>query len=161
VELPKTDLKFTNFFAIEEEKEIEKREIYTYEKLGVTKKEFQYLVNIIFTEANLENSEGQELVVLTIMNRVQHEKFPDDVISVINAPNQFGGRWVKSWGNYTQGNVDNVINALSRIKNGELEDWEKEVLFFHNPEVDSNSYAGKYGLKILKVVGGHTFLGYR
>lgn len=148
-------------FAFETHEEDGRYEFQTYESLGVTEKEFWYLVKICFTESNLENSLGQEAVVITIINRVSHEKFDDDIMNVINAPSQFGGRWVKSWGNYTQENVDNVINALSRVKNGELKDWEKEILFFHNPEVDSNSYADKYGLKILKVIGGHTFLGFK
>lgn len=148
-------------FKIETLEEDTRYEFQTYESLGVTRDEFWYLVKLVFTEGNLESTEGQEEIILTVLNRVNHAKFDNDIISVINAPSQFGGRWVKSWGNYTQENVDNVINALSRIKNGELADWEKEVLFFHNPEVDSNSYAGKYGLKILKVIGGHTFLGFK
>lgn len=147
-------------FKIKTLEEDKRFEFQTYESLGITEEEFWYLVKIVFTEGNLESAEGQEGIVLTIINRVNYEKFDNDIISVINAPSQFGGRWVKSWGSYAQENVDNVINALNRIKNGELKDWEREVLFFHNPEVDSNSYAEKYGLKILKVISGHTFLGF-
>lgn len=148
-------------FDFESQEENELYEFKTYESLGVTWKEFWYLVNIVFTESNLESQSGQEAVVITVINRVNHVKFDDDIISVINAPSQFCGRWAKTWGKYTQQNVDSVINALSRIKNGELEDWEKEVLFFHNPEVDSEAYAEKNKLNILKVIGNHIFLGFK
>jgi hypothetical protein len=154
------EIELENYFEIDMVNEEEKVGFETYESLGVTKEEFWYLTYLVFCESQLESSLGQELVVLTALSRTQDSRFPNDIISVINSPYQFGGRWMDSWGSYTQANVDNVISALVRFRDGELDDIEKQILFFHNPEVDSEKYAEKYGLKILMVVGGHTFLGY-
>jgi spore germination cell wall hydrolase CwlJ-like protein len=147
--------------SIQDMEEKHTHEFHTYDSLGVTKDEFWNLVYIVYTESNLESDKGQQLVVHTIMNRVGDSRFADSIVGVIEQPSQFCGRWVDSWGEYTQANVDNVIRALANRIEGKASETELSVKFFHNHNVvASRGYANRFGLEQVVVEGNHTFLDY-
>lgn len=47
----------------------------------------------LYTEAGGEGKVGMELVADTVITRVQHEKYPNDICKVVLQPNQFN--WTK------------------------------------------------------------------
>ncbi len=49
------------------------------------------LALVVYTEARGEPLDGQLLVAEVVLNRVQSEKYPDDVCSVAFEPHQFSG----------------------------------------------------------------------
>ena len=51
--------------------------------------ELMCLATAIFFEARDQPITGQELVVEVIINRAEHERFPDDVCSVVYQPKAF------------------------------------------------------------------------
>jgi spore germination cell wall hydrolase CwlJ-like protein len=137
-------------------------DFFRYEDLGVTEDEFWYLVKIVYTEANMESDKGQQLVVYTILNRVGDDRFADSIKGVIDQPSQFCGRWVDTWGNFTQKNVDNAIQALYNRSIGVASEQQLSVKFFHNHNVVSTrGYADRFGLEVVSVEGNHTFLDYK
>lgn len=62
-----------------------------YEKL--TKEEIDLIALVTMAEAEGECEDGKRLVIDTILNRVDHERFPNTVHDVIYQPNQFTPMW--------------------------------------------------------------------
>jgi hypothetical protein len=50
-----------------------------------------YIAKTVYGEARGTSVDGQEQVIWCILNRVDHPSFPDTIIEVITAPNQFHG----------------------------------------------------------------------
>jgi spore germination cell wall hydrolase CwlJ-like protein len=152
----------------EKEKEVETRKFITLEDLGVTEEEFDLLCSITFTEGGAENDYGQQLVVHTIMNRVEYDGFGDTIEDVIFAQNQFDGINSKNFKRFTHANfgdayltvAKNVTEALTIRMNKEMKDYEKKIFFFHNPKYVSKNYMQKNRLVEIVSVGGHRFCGF-
>ena len=99
-------------------------------------------------EAEGESEEGKRLVIDIILNRVDHEKFPNTIKEVIYQPHQFtsihNGRINKCY----------VTDEISQLVEEELVTrTNDEVIFFTAGEY------GKYG-KPLFSVGNHYFASY-
>lgn len=76
-------------------------------------------------EAEGECEEGKRLVIDTILNRVDHERFPDTVAEVIYQKNQFSSMW--------NGRVDRCYvmdNIVQLVKEELLNRTNYEVMFF-------------------------------
>lgn len=130
---------------------------YTYDDLGVTKEEFKILCRIVFTESNLEDDFGQQLVVHTIMNRVESNKFKNDIDSVVFRKNQFDGINLDSFGDYNMNNVSNVYEALCDRKDRLVEDWVYNIVYFHNPDGVGDSYLSDNEMVEIVTIGNHRF----
>lgn len=133
-------------------------EFVTYEDLGVTEQEFWMLVYTVSAEARGESQEGRYWVVYTILNRVAHPSFDNDIVSVIESPNQFSGRWVDNYGLYYDENVQDVVDAITLWNSGELT-VEYDILYFNAFNDVDSEYAGRYGLRLIREIGNHRFYG--
>ena len=102
----------------------------TYE-YSLTEEEIELIALVTMAEAEGESEYGKRLVIDTILNRVDHDKFPDNVEDVIYQKGQFSSMWN---GRVDRCYVDDYICDLVR---DELEDRTNEETIFFT--------AGKYG----------------
>ena len=58
-----------------------------------TSSELELLALVTMAEAEGESEDGQRLVIDTILNRVDHPRFPNTIEDVIYEPNQFTSMW--------------------------------------------------------------------
>lgn len=91
-----TDIKFKNILMAKEQEETTKK----VSKTKVNKKENKkpnkdtYLLALVcMAEAEGEPEYGQRLVIDTILNRVEHDKFPNTISGVVYQKNQFTSMW--------------------------------------------------------------------
>lgn len=130
---------------VEKVKEIEVDEEETY---GLTDEEIDLIALVTMGEAEGESEHGKRLVIDTILNRVDHERFPDTVKEVVYQKNQFSPMWngrIKKC--YVKDDIrELVIEELKSRTN-------YDVVFF-----TSVGYS-KYGKPLFKV-GGHWFSSY-
>lgn len=117
-------------------------------KITMSKEDIELIALVTMAEAEGECEEGKRLVIDTILNRVDHERFPNTVSGVIYQPNQFTSMHN---GRVDRCHVDEYICQLVRE---ELKSrTNTEVIFFH---------AGKYsnyGSPLMQV-GNHYFSSY-
>lgn len=59
----------------------------------ISQEEIDLIALVTMAEAEGECEEGKRLVIDTILNRVDHERFPDTVAEVIYQKNQFSSMW--------------------------------------------------------------------
>ena len=134
----------------------------TLDDLEISQDELELLASITFAEANLEPDLGQELITVTILNRLYDSQdwWGYDLNSIVDNPSQFNGATNPKFGYYTQQNLTNVINAIYKHKNGLYEEKYYDILYFHNFNIiDSEDYMDKYGLYEIIRIGGHLFMG--
>lgn len=109
-----------------------------YEKLS--KEEIDLIALVTMAEAEGECEEGKRLVIDTILNRVDHERFPNTVHDVIYQPNQFTPMW--------NGRIERceVRDDIVQLVLEELEcRTNYDVIFF-----TAGSYS-KYGVPLFQV----------
>ena len=115
---------------------------------GLSDEEIELIALVTMAEAEGESEEGKRLVIDTILNRVDHEEFPDSVEDVVYQRNQFTSMW--------NGRVDRCYvdeDICNLVREELLQRTNYEVVFFM-----ANKY-GKYG-KPLLVEGNHYFSSY-
>ena len=61
--------------------------------ISVSNEDIELLALITMAEAEGENEEGKRMVIDTILNRVDSERFDNTISEVIYAPNQFTSMW--------------------------------------------------------------------
>lgn len=133
---------------IVEESESETEPIEVIEEELLTQEEIELIALVTMAEAEGEPEEGQRLVIDTILNRVDHERFPDTVHGVIYQKNQFTSM--------SNGRVDKcyVKEDICELVREELKTrTNHEVIFFTADEY------GKYG-KPMFPVANHYFSSY-
>lgn len=110
--------------------------------------DIQYLAQLTIAEAGNQTVLGKRLVIDTVLNRVEHEKFPNTIREVIDQTNQFSP--VSSGSIYRYSATDEIISLIHE----EIERrTEPDVIFFRAGEY------GPYGVPMYKV-GGHYFSSY-
>ena len=115
---------------------------------SLTDEEIDLLALVTMAEAEGEPEEGKRLVIDTILNRVDHERFPDTVHDVIYQPKAFTSMWTSR--------VDRcyVRDDIRQLVIEELESrTNDEVIFFRTDHYHS------YGTKLFQV-GNHYFSKY-
>lgn len=131
-------------------------------KEEITATERYYLAKIAMAEAEGESIEGKALVILTILNRVNSDEFPDTIEEVIFqhkekqdgtvtyqfSPVRPGGRW------WTTEPTDSCYNAVELVIDL---DWDesKGALYFESSKSDDNWHSRN--LEFLFKNGGHRF----
>lgn len=118
------------------------------EEEKVSKEDIELIALVTMAEAEGEPEEGQRLVIDTILNRVDSERFPDTIYDVIYQPNQFSPMW--------NGRIDRceVREELCALVRDELESRTNyDVVFFN-----AHHYS-KYGVQLFQV-GNHYFSSY-
>lgn len=133
---------------VEEEPVIEYQESSDTTTTTITDQEIELIALVTMAEAEGESEEGKRLVIDTILNRVDHERFPDSIEEVIYQPSQFSSMW--------NGRVDRcyVDEAICELVREEIENrTNDEVMFF-----TAGRYS-KYGEPMF-IEGNHYFSRY-
>ena len=117
-------------------------------EIDLSEDEINLIASITMAEAEGESEKGKRLVISTILNRLESERFPDTVEDVVYQKNQFevttNGRLGKCYA--TEENVNFVKKELLSRSN-------YEVMFF-----TSGDY-GRYGQPMFRE-GNHYFSSY-
>ena len=117
-------------------------------ELGMSDKDVDLIALVTMAEAEGECEKGKRLVIDTILNRVDSERFPNSVSGVIYQKNQFSSMW--------NGRVDRcyVMDDIRELVIEELESrMNSDVIFF-----TAGQY-GNYGTPMFSV-GNHYFSKY-
>lgn len=133
---------------VEEEPVIEYQESSDTTTTTITDQEIELIALVTMAEAEGESEEGKRLVIDTVLNRVDHERFPDTIEEVIYQPSQFSSMW--------NGRVDRcyVDEAICELVREEIENrTNSEVMFF-----TAGRYS-KYGEPMF-IEGNHYFSRY-
>ena len=113
--------------------------------LPLTDAEIDLIALVTMAEAEGESEEGKRLVISTILNRIDHERFPDTVNGVVYQRNAFevmhNGRINRCY--VTESNRELVISELQNRTN-------YDVVYFRSGHYSS------YGTPLFKV-GNHYF----
>lgn len=113
-----------------------------------SKEEIELIALVTMAEAEGEPEEGKRLVIDTILNRVDHEYFPDTVSEVIYQKGQFTSMW------NGRSNRCYVSDDICKLVNEEIESRTNyDVIYFHAGRYPS------YGSPIIQV-GNHYFTSY-
>lgn len=113
-----------------------------------SEEDIKLLALVTMAEAEGESEEGKRLVIDTILNRVDHLYFPDNVSGVIYQEGQFSSMW--------NGRVNRcyVSEDIIKLVEEEIDSrTNSEVVFFH-----AGRYSN-YGTPELQV-GNHYFSSY-
>lgn len=119
------------------------------EYMGYTMEEIELMALVTMAEAEGESELGKRLVIDTILNRVDHKRFPDTVHGVIYQKNAFESMW--------NGRVDRceVRDDICQLVKEEIESrTNEEVVFFQ-----MHNYS-PYGIDLFKE-GCHYFSKYK
>lgn len=114
----------------------------------LTNREIELIALVTMAEAEGESELGKRLVIDTILNRVDSNRFPDTVRGVVYQPHQFTSMW--------NGRVDRceVRDDICQLVREELVSrTNREVVFFRT------DYYSKYGTPVFQV-GNHCFSKY-
>ncbi len=111
----------------------------------ISEDEIDLIAQLVMAEAEGEPEEGKRMVIDTVLNRVDHPHYPDNVHDVIYAPAQFSPMWN---GRFERCYVKYDIKEL--VKEELLERTNYEVIYF-NAEHYSD-----YGTPLFQV-GKHYF----
>lgn len=117
---------------------------------SISKKEKELLARLVHAESKGEPFAGKVAVAAVVLNRVDHNQFPDSIEEVINQNGQF--QPVDNGAiNEPAGELDKkaVRNALA------LEDQGDGALFFFNPEIAESQW--QKSRIVTNVIGNHQF----
>lgn len=120
-------------------------DVYTAVTEIVSEDEFEALSRICLGEAENQSELGQRLVVDTVLNRIDSQKWDDDVISVITAKGQYSAY---SCGRYDRVEVTEEVSQI--VVEEVLDRTNYDVVYFN-----TDNYA-TYGTNEFKV-GDHYF----
>ncbi|GLB60491.1 cell wall hydrolase [Cytobacillus sp. NCCP-133] len=138
-------------------------ETLTYKKIEVNTKEAastdhrfikpeekKLLARLVQAEAEGEPFEGKVAVADVVLNRVEHEQFPDTVKDVIYQKNAFEP--VQN-GSINEPASNEAVQAVETA----LVDKEKnvELLYFYNPETATSQWI--FSREVVKKIGNHAF----
>lgn len=122
--------------------------------IDVSDAEYEELAKIIMCEASGEDFDGKVLIGNVVMNRVNSDRFPDDIISVINQESN----GVYQFSPVGSGNWDSVVpseecyKAVDAVLNGYTISYK--ALYFES--CDGESWHSR-NLELLFEHGGHRF----
>lgn len=118
------------------------------EPITMSQEDIELIALVTMAEAEGESEFGKRLVIDAILNRVDHEKFPNTVHDVIYAPNQFTSMW--------NGRADRCYvreDICELVKEELVHRTNDDVVFFN-----ANGFPS-YGEPVA-IVGNHYFLSY-
>lgn len=133
------------------------REVMTtaYTNTVYNEKDYNTLCRIVEAEASGEDIIGKIMVANVVLNRVEHEKFPDSVYKVVYASGQFSP---VSNGRINRVKVsEETKEAVERALSGE--DYSEGALYFAARKHASSSNMSWFDRALTKVAvhGGHEF----
>lgn len=117
-------------------------------EITMSNEDIELIALVTMAEAEGESEEGKRLVIDTILNRIDHPRWPDTAYEVIYQKSQFSSMW--------NGRVDRcyVSEDICQLVREELQNRTNyDVVFF-----TAGAY-GNYGTPMFQV-GNHYFCGY-
>lgn len=117
-------------------------------------RDLKCLSDAVYWETRGADSQGARLVADVVLNRVEHEEFPDSVCAVVHQPHQFAAgvaenRPILEPRAYEE-SVDVALDAYID------DERDHEALFFINASIGVPSWAR--GLAVVTRVGDHVFM---
>lgn len=149
-------LKIALKFAVSETelKSINKNKLQPGEKIiipeSISNNELDLLARLVHAEAKGEPFSGKVAVASVVLNRVEHNQFPNSIEKVIKQEGQFqpvDNGAIKE----PAGQMDKKAVKLALA----LEDQNDGSLFFYNPDIAENHW--QKNQKVTKVIGNHHF----
>jgi N-acetylmuramoyl-L-alanine amidase len=117
---------------------------------SISKKEKDLLARLVHAEAKGESFEGKVAVASVVLNRVEHEEFPNSIEKVIKQEGQFqpvdNGAIKEPAEKLDQKAVQTALAIV---------DQDDGSLYFYNPEIADNHW--QENRKVTKVIGNHQF----
>jgi N-acetylmuramoyl-L-alanine amidase len=144
-----------NNTIIEAEQKEEKKvkaiaEEQTEMEVAITNKEYDLLARAVYSEARGEPFQGQVAIAAVILNRVEHENFPDSISDVIFQPSAFtavqdGQFWLTP--------DSSAYEAVEKALAGN--DPSGGATFYYNPVTATSQWI--YSRPIITAIGKHVF----
>ncbi|WP_394137167.1 cell wall hydrolase [Cytobacillus oceanisediminis] len=130
--------------------EVNTKEASLTDHLFIKAEEKRLLARLVQAEAEGEPFEGKVAVADVVLNRVEHEQFPDTVKDVIYQKNAFEP--VQN-GSINKPASNEAVQAVETA----LVDKEKneELLYFYNPETATSQWI--FSREVVKKIGNHAF----
>lgn len=116
----------------------------------ITNEEKDLLARLVHAEAEGEPFAGKVAVADVVLNRVEHEQFPDTVKDVIFEENAFEP--VQNDSIYETADKESQEAVENALENDEM---DKEVVYFYNPETATSNWI--LTREIVKTIGNHAF----
>ena len=124
--------------------------------IDFTQPENVLLAKIVHAEAKGEGLEGKQIVAEVILNRVEHEIFPDTIKEVVSQPRQFQPYSSRSYLNEKPN--EETYRAIVKAYNER--NLPENVLYFCNYDIISDANKRWFDTKeYYDKVGNHTFFG--
>ncbi|MGO4889883.1 cell wall hydrolase [Anaerobacillus sp. MEB173] len=121
------------------------------ELLSISNEETELLARLVHAEAKGEPYVGKVAVATVVLNRVEHEEFPDTIEEVIYQKNAFEP--VSNGSISEPADKEAHLAVHEALTNPENED--KELLFFYNPKTATSDWI--FTRKVIKTIGNHAF----
>lgn len=144
---PTDEIESDELIEVEEVEEQQTKE----ESKSYSDDDLYWLSRIVSAEAKGESEKGQIAVANVVLNRVEHESFPDSIKDVVFEKGQFSPVNDKSI--YNEPTADAVESTIKALEGEVVVD--EDVLFFYNPKIAPNSWASKR--KEATTIGNHRF----
>jgi N-acetylmuramoyl-L-alanine amidase len=132
--------------------QLEKQELKEVVVVEEENHELIWLARIISAEAKGEPIEGQIAVGNVVLNRVEHEDFPNTIEEVIFQKNQFSP--VNNGSVYNEP-TETALEVAEMVLNGERV-VDRDVLYFYNANIVSRG-SWIRSRNTVEVIGNHTF----
>ncbi|MFC0560594.1 cell wall hydrolase [Halalkalibacter alkalisediminis] len=118
--------------------------------LTISDKEKKLLAQLVHAEAKGEPYVGKVAVATVVLNRVEHEEFPDTIAEVIYEENAFEPVQNDSI------NEPADKDAYKAVTEALLDQGnEEEALFFYNPDTTTSDWI--FTREVIKIIGNHAF----
>ncbi|MFP3153603.1 cell wall hydrolase [Lachnospiraceae bacterium ZAX-1] len=107
------------------------------EPYALTGKEQALLLQLAISEAENQDTLGMALVMQTVLNRVESDRFPDSVADVIFQKSQFYTSPKKFWDAKNSPKYPQAVQALTMVLNGSVARDYPFYLFFVSKQCDT------------------------
>ena len=124
------------------------------EEIDASEQDKELMARLVSAEAKGEPYEGKVAVAEVIINRVEHEDFPDTVKEVVYE--QVSGTYAFSPVQNGEINKPADQESIKAVEEA-IEDTEKdtEALYFYNPDIASDTWI--LSRKVTETIGNHRF----
>jgi N-acetylmuramoyl-L-alanine amidase len=124
------------------------------EEIDASEKDKELMARLVSAEAKGEPYEGKVAVAEVVINRVEHEDFPDTVKEVVYE--QVSGTYAFSPVQNGEINKPADEESIQAVEEA-IEDTEKdtEALYFYNPDIASDTWI--LSRQVTETIGNHQF----
>ncbi|MDM5226021.1 cell wall hydrolase [Cytobacillus sp. NJ13] len=130
--------------------EVDVKESSSTDHRFIKEEEKKLLARLVQAEAEGEPFEGKVAVADVVLNRVEHEQFPDTVKDVIYQKNAFEP--------VQNGSINEPASkeAVQAVETALIDkEQNEELLYFYNPETATSQWI--FSREVVKKIGNHAF----